>query len=42
MPNYDREQAETLLRSDNRDGAFIVRLSTTEADCYTISVLVKE
>ncbi len=42
LPHLDREQAETILRADNRDGSFLVRLSATEEKCYTISLLVKK
>lgn len=41
-PQLDRDQSETILRADNRDGTFLVRLSTTEEKCYTISLLVKK
>ncbi|CAG2167041.1 unnamed protein product, partial [Oppiella nova] len=40
-PHLDRDQSETILRADNRDGAFLVRLSATEEKCFTISLLVK-
>ena len=42
LPQLDRDQAETILRTDNRDGAFLVRLSATEDKCFTISLLVKK
>lgn len=40
LPHLDRDSAEHLLKSDSRDGAFIVRLSTSQ-ELYTISLLVK-
>lgn len=42
LPQLDRDQSETILRADNRDGCFLVRLSTTEEKCFTISLLVKK
>ena len=42
LPQLDRDQSEAILRADNRDGTFLVRLSTTEEKCFTISLLVKK
>ena len=41
LPDLDRDQAEAILKTDNRDGSFLVRLSTTEENCFTISLLIK-
>lgn len=40
-PHLNRETAEGILRTVGKEGAFLVRLSTTEVDCYTLSLLNK-
>lgn len=42
LPELKREEAEAILRNDSRDGAFLIRMSTTEDNCFTISLLVKK
>lgn len=42
FPNVDRETAEIILRNSNRDGTFLIRPSTTEDKCFTLSLLSKK
>lgn len=42
FPNVSREDAEELLKKHNREGSFLIRPSTTENNCYTLSLLSKK
>ena len=41
LPELDRESSEKLLKCDSREGAFVVRRSSSQ-DLYTISLLVRD
>lgn len=41
FPNVDRETAEAVLRASHQDGSFLIRPSTTENRCFTLSLLYK-
>ncbi|RWS06162.1 Tyrosine-protein kinase Btk29A-like protein, partial [Dinothrombium tinctorium] len=40
QPQLDRESSEKLLKAENKDGCFVVRLSSSQ-DLFTISLMVK-
>lgn len=42
FPNVDRDLAESILRASHRDGSFLIRPSTTENRCFTLSLLYKK
>lgn len=41
FPNIDRMTAESILRDSNQDGSFLIRPSTTENRCFTLSLLYR-
>ena len=41
FPNVDRDSAEVVLKHSDRDGTFLIRPSTTENRCFTLSLLYK-